>query len=303
MSDIILHHYEMSPVSELMRVALGVKGLAWKSVLIPMMLPKPDLLPLTGGYRKTPVMQIGADIYCDSHRMIDVLEAHTPLPSLLPQPFGALARGMAQWLGAQAFSAAAATALASVHDSLPEAFWEDRKALFGMDKGRLQAVTPHLQAQWSAGLQLFAETLGDGRAYLSGTAPGYLDCAAYMDWWFGGRAGPPVAKAFAAANPVFVAWAERMKAIGHGHRSEMTAGEAIAIAKAATSRVAANVLADTGFAAGQAVAVLTEDPGATPVFGALLVLTHAHIAVKRSDPAVGEVVVHFPRLGYVVKPV
>ncbi len=301
MSDIILHHYEMSPVSELIRVALGIKNLAWKSVLIPMMAPKPDLIPLTGGYRKTPVMQIGADIYCDSHRMIDALEAHTPQPTLLPQPLGALARGMGQWLGAQAFSAAAATALATVHESLPEAFWEDRKALFGLDKARLLAIAPHLQAQFCAAMQVFADTLSDGRDYLSGAAPGYLDCAAYMDWWFGSRSGAAVVAPFVVANPVFMAWAGRMKAIGHGARSEISAGDALAAAKAATSSAPPQVLAETGFAAGQNVAVLTEDPGATPVFGSLWVLTHAHIAVKRSDPAVGEVVVHFPRLGYVVK--
>ena len=63
MADIILHHYETSPYAEKIRVALGIKGLAWSSVQIPRIMPKPDLMPLTGGYRKTPVMQIGADIF------------------------------------------------------------------------------------------------------------------------------------------------------------------------------------------------------------------------------------------------
>ena len=61
MSDMILHHYAASPFSEKVRVAFGIKGLVWKSVIIPRILPKPDLMPLTGGYRKTPVLQIGAD--------------------------------------------------------------------------------------------------------------------------------------------------------------------------------------------------------------------------------------------------
>ena len=65
MSEIILHHYPLSPFAEKTRVALGIKGLAWRSVIIPQIMPKPELMPLTGGYRKTPVMQIGADIYCD----------------------------------------------------------------------------------------------------------------------------------------------------------------------------------------------------------------------------------------------
>ena len=66
MADLILHHYAASPFAEKVRVAFGMKQAAWKSVDIPNVMPKPDLMPLTGGYRKTPVMQIGADIYCDT---------------------------------------------------------------------------------------------------------------------------------------------------------------------------------------------------------------------------------------------
>lgn len=66
MTDIILHHYETSPYAEKVRIGLGLKGLAWASVEIPVIMPKPNLTALTGGYRKTPVLQIGADIYCDS---------------------------------------------------------------------------------------------------------------------------------------------------------------------------------------------------------------------------------------------
>jgi glutathione S-transferase len=69
-ADIILHHYEASPFSEKVRLALGLKGAAWRSVITPNMMPKPDLVPLTGGYRRAPVMQIGADIFCDSQLML-----------------------------------------------------------------------------------------------------------------------------------------------------------------------------------------------------------------------------------------
>ena len=79
MTDIILHHYEISPYSEKVRIGLGLKGLAWGSVEIPVIMPKPDLTALTGGYRKTPVLQIGADIYCDSQLIMREL----PHPELL----------------------------------------------------------------------------------------------------------------------------------------------------------------------------------------------------------------------------
>ena len=50
------------------------KGLAWRSVEIPMVMPKPELMPLTGGYRKTPVLQIGAEVYCDTSLILAEIE-------------------------------------------------------------------------------------------------------------------------------------------------------------------------------------------------------------------------------------
>ncbi len=90
-SDIILHNYPQSPVAEKVRTVLGIKGLAWHDVEIPRLPPKPLLTPLTGGYRRTPVMQIGADIFCDSQCIIREIEqrsnlftkkSYTPLVSL-----------------------------------------------------------------------------------------------------------------------------------------------------------------------------------------------------------------------------
>ena len=84
MTDLILHHYEMSPYAEKIRLALGLKGLPWRSVLAPMVMPKPDLVELTGGYRRVPVLQIGADVYCDTHVIARVLDRVKPAPPLAP---------------------------------------------------------------------------------------------------------------------------------------------------------------------------------------------------------------------------
>ena len=75
LDEIILHHYDTSPFSEKVRVLLGIKGLAWRSVIQPVIMPKPDLIPLTGGYRRIPVMQIGADVYCDTQVILAEIEA------------------------------------------------------------------------------------------------------------------------------------------------------------------------------------------------------------------------------------
>ena len=82
MNTPILHHYQTSPFSEKVRLVLGYKNLAWRSVLVPSIMPKPDVLALTGGYRKTPFLQIGADVYCDTELMCEVLEHLQPQPRL-----------------------------------------------------------------------------------------------------------------------------------------------------------------------------------------------------------------------------
>ncbi|MGZ5937483.1 MAG: glutathione S-transferase N-terminal domain-containing protein, partial [Rhizomicrobium sp.] len=87
--EIIFHHYPNSPFSEKVRIAFGIKKLAWRGVVQPTIMPKPDLIPLTGGYRKIPVMQIGADIFCDTQIILRELERRYPTPSLSPQNKGA----------------------------------------------------------------------------------------------------------------------------------------------------------------------------------------------------------------------
>ena len=62
----ILHHYSMSPFSEKIRLMFGYAGLAWQSLPCPEMPPRPTVDPLSGGYRRIPIAQVGADIFCDS---------------------------------------------------------------------------------------------------------------------------------------------------------------------------------------------------------------------------------------------
>ena len=73
MAEMILHHYSLSTFSEKVRVALGLKGLADRSVDIPPAPPRPRLAPLTGGYRRVPVLQVGADIFCDTNITLPAL--------------------------------------------------------------------------------------------------------------------------------------------------------------------------------------------------------------------------------------
>ena len=103
MHELILHHYPTSPFAEKTRLMLGFKQLSWRSVMIPPIMPKPDLTALTGGYRKTPVLQIGADIYCDSALIAQRLEAEKSTPALLPEGQTFNVAALAQWADSQVF--------------------------------------------------------------------------------------------------------------------------------------------------------------------------------------------------------
>src|SRR6476620_2877878 len=149
MPDLILHLFPNSPFSEKVRVAFGIKQLAWKSVVIPNIMPKPDLLPLTGGYRKTPVLQIGADIYCDTQLIMLEIERRQPKPPLLPVGQEGEARALAMWIDRTLFAPAVGVVMAVVGDKLPEAFRQDRTEFSGrsFDIERLKANQPIAREQ------------------------------------------------------------------------------------------------------------------------------------------------------------
>ncbi|MGT2494490.1 glutathione S-transferase N-terminal domain-containing protein [Cupriavidus basilensis] len=88
MADLILHQYATSPFSEKIRLLMGAKGLAWQAVEIPPILPKPDVVALTGGYRRTPILQVGADIYCDTALICEVISSVAPARRAVPRGAG-----------------------------------------------------------------------------------------------------------------------------------------------------------------------------------------------------------------------
>src|SRR5829696_5470820 len=114
MTDVILHHYPLSPYAEKVRKALGIKRLAWRSVTIPIIMPKPDLTPLTGGYRKTPVMQVGADIYCDTQLIMLELERRLPSPPFLLEGREGEARAITMWIDRNMFAPAVVMVMSQI---------------------------------------------------------------------------------------------------------------------------------------------------------------------------------------------
>jgi glutathione S-transferase len=302
MAELILHHFDISPFAEKIRLALGIKGLAWRSVQIPLIMPKPKLTALTGGYRKTPVLQIGAEIFCDTQRIARELEQRCPEPSLYPAGSEGLALALSAWSDKAFFEPGAGLSMGT-NQEIPEPVLEDRKAFFNfMDFDSLSGSLPHMYGQLRAHAALVDRQLSDGRAYLLGDLPGWADVLAYFVIWMS-RANIAEAPGLFSAYRSLEVWEQRMASIGHGERSEMSDDDALTVARGADAETAALVdPADPlGLSAGQAVTVVPDDYGIVPVAGELLRLTIDEVAVRREDPLAGEVVVHFPRSGYRVE--
>jgi glutathione S-transferase len=302
MPQIILHHYETSPFAELVRVALGLKQLSWRSVIIPNMMPKPDLVELTGGYARTPVLQIDAEVYCDTAAILDALEALQPTPTLYPAPLSNLHRMIAGWTAAGQFGAHVGAAMRNIPPGvLAPGFAEDRKKRFvGFDFDMMPVVAPHLETQVTVAADWLQETLADGRAFVGGDAPGHGDLGLYMNLWF--LVAMPFAKPFADgifARPALAAWFERIRAIGHGDVTESNADEAIAIAAAVRPAEIPGTV-EAGQSVGQAVKIKTETSGDDPVEGDLLRCGSAGITIRRISNRAGQLNIHFPRLGQIV---
>ena len=307
MSDLILHHYPTSPFAEKIRLILGYKQLAWKSVFIPMIMPKPELTALTGGYRKTPVLQIGADIYCDTALICDVLEHLAPTPTLYPGAVKGTARIVAQWADSALFTAAMAynfqpAGVAQVFAGAPaegvQAFVADRTAMRG---GAARMTSADAAGTYKSYVRRIANML-HGQNFLFGAQPCVADFAVYHPLWFTQERTPALAGIF-DATPEVKTWMARLKSIGHGTPGKCSAEEALELAYRSTPiALQSDAFQDEhAIALGSHVVIAADHFGLEPTEGELVAATRTRFTLRRSDERVGRVHVHFPRVGFTLK--
>ena len=173
------------PFSEKIRVIFGFKQLAWKSVRISRIMPRPDLMPLTGGYRRTPVLQIGADIYCDTQIIVRELEVRFPTPTLFPAGHRGIPWASGMWTDRAFFQNTVNLVFGTLADKVPQDFIEDRGRLRGakFDAAAMRAAIPQARDQFRAHLDWIEAQLSDGRDWLMG-AFSLADVNAYMNVWY-----------------------------------------------------------------------------------------------------------------------
>lgn len=306
MTEPVLHHYPVSPFAEKVRAMLGFKGLAWKSVQIPLIMPKPDLVALTGGYRRTPVLQVGADVYCDTSLIARVLDRLAPMPPLFPKGDTLAVQAAAHFADSVMFNILIPVAFQPgggmirlyYPDATPaflEAFGRDRSAMRQggtVRRGPLHECLANAQALLA---KVEAQLAGP---YLFGSEACAADFSLYHVLWPLWRV--PETQPLLAPFPRTRAFVERIASLGHGRPAEFSAADALALAKASTPEpVRGPVALETGgIALGEQASVMPVDSGFDPVTGELLMASADEIVLRRTDARAGTVHVHFPRFGF-----
>jgi glutathione S-transferase len=298
--DLILHHYPASPFSEKIRMIFGLKNITWKSVTVPDVAPKPDLYPLTGGYRHTPVLQIGADIYCDTKLIVNVIERRYPTPSLWNGKTEGLNRIVEAWAERDLFWPAARFLTGINAQKLGPRFHADRAALRGKkppSSAGLKRAADRGMSDLKVQLPLLESLLSRDQLYLLGQTPSLADISAYHALWFLSMLSTDCSYVLEPYGNV-TAWMKRMCVIGHGNCVEMSSEDAI---RCASESDPEPITLPDQVAETHRVEVYPDDAQSNPVEGDLVMRAHNHIAIRRSEPRIGSVVVHFPQLGYIVK--
>jgi glutathione S-transferase len=290
----------MSPFSEKLRLMLGYTGLPWKSLTSPEMPPRPNLDPLTGGYRRIPVAQLGADLFCDTRLISEELAALAGKPELAPHSVDAEASTYLAGLEEKVFWACVLSIPMSV--TLRQLvrnigvwktlrFFTDRA---GIGKAaRMNAPSPkQASGQFREHLDELERRLSAD--FLSGASPGILDFAAYHTLWFKRVVGElPLPEGL----PRVDAWYQRMTAFGHGERHDISQLQAFSEAAENTPRTIA--AEDTKHPdIGKRVSIGPTDYALDAVRGTLVGVSETRYVLSRETEGFGTLHVHFPRVGF-----
>jgi glutathione S-transferase len=297
-AEIILHQYVTSPFSEKIRKIFAHKKISWRAVEQPVIMPKPKLVPLTGGYRRIPVLQIGADVWCDTAIIIRKIDELHPEPTIYPSGLTAAAETMNQWADRRLFWSTTPVIFEKLAAVVPKEFMEDRaKMMQGANLGELARSAPDARNQLRGFLDILDRQLAD-RAFLLGDSFSLADAACFHPVWF--LRAEPSAFGLAQRFANLMRWFARIDAMGVGDARPMDADEALKIARESKPVTVENIDESdpNKVKAGMRVSVTPDDYAFDPVTGRVVVSTIHEIAIEREDPELGTIVNHFPKIGF-----
>ena len=297
-SNIILYHYPASPYAEKVRLMAGYLAVPWLSVDVPIQPPRETLALLAGGYRRIPVAQIGADIYCDTAL---ISEEIVRLADKRLAEDSESAISLAEYAEQHAFFAAirqnsqlktAIGLIMKLGFKGMMAFAKDR-ATFAVGYAPAMLSPDQAKEVFNKYLDNLASHLGD-QSFLGGDEPCLSDFRCYHPIF--------LAIAFRSVKtsqlPAQVkTWMEKLAGFGWGQVSPMTDREALEVAKS-SSPLAISEAAAAHPDVGEWVTVSPTDTGKVPVTGTLVGMDANRITLLRRSDDVGDVHVHFPAVGF-----
>ncbi len=299
MTNLILHHYPMSPFSEKIRAMLGYAGLQWQSCITREMPPRPLLERLAGGYRKIPVAQIGADIFCDSRIIAAEIAQLSHKPALAVENLDAVQQAYISKVDHDLFFPclfAAGTLTLNLKVLKAMSLLDVGRFLYDRinmgRKAKVQAVNP-LQAKQQVRMHLADLEQRLTQDFLFGQTPTHADFSTYHTLWFIHElAESPLLQ----GHPRVLSWMARMKAFGHGTAQQIVAAHALQAARVQPRAIAAEYSQDAMI--GQTVSIAPADYGCKPTTGVLVAVMPTRWVIARQDTELGTLHVHFPRQGY-----
>lgn len=300
MEPIILHHYDLSPFSEKIRRVLAYKDVAWRAVEQPIMAPKPDLTPLTGGYRRIPVMQIGADVYCDTALIVRRLDELVPAPAVIPPALAGAAAIIEDWADHRLFMQVVPPVIVELLPALPPEFLEDRSAMSkGFSREAMAAAAPGALEQTLHSLDYLDAALTN-QPFLLGESFTVADAACFHPVWF--LKNSPKLFEHVRARPALAAWVQRIEDFGPGKVTAMSAAAALELAgECVPADLRGDSVNDAGFKVNDKVSIVADDYGLETTTGRVMRVRRNDVTVLRDDATLGEVAVHYPRAGYRIK--
>ena len=309
MPDIILHHFNTSPYAEKIRLILGHKNLPWKSVLVPNIMPKPLYTALTGGYRRVPVMQIGADIYCDTALIAAEIERRFPACPIMGNLAKDWSAPIINWHDNYLFWKVARYVIGRNADAISDDFLRDRAKMMRLDltpdANRAKGVeeTPYILSQLHIALGWLDDALA-ATGFVSGDAVSHADFALVPSVWFLSTRVSDAPAMIESRFPRLADWLKRVSAAGYGAPEEISGEAALAIARASKPGAQAGdaMKSDetSGISIGDTVSITPESFGTEAVSGVVAAISPHRITLNWTGAEVGDVAIHFPRLGYVV---
>ncbi|MES1951399.1 glutathione S-transferase [Salinisphaera sp. S4-8] len=298
---LILHHYDGSPYAEKIRLMFGLTGARWSSLLCPVQPPRPSLDPLTGGYRRIPVAQLGADIFCDTALIAKELAVMLDCPALDPDAVDAEAAALMDYAQGKAFFAAiGAVPTPRLLVTMLGMFGPVGTVKFIKDRINLVKGSTVRAPQGEKARAVLNTLIDDLEArlethqWVGGEQASVADFATFHPLWL----HVSCSRRALDAGPKVKAWYQRVSEIGHGHREEIAQEQAFASARDRKPRPLPDSVADAPVPLGTEVQVAPADYGKVPVSGTLAALTEDRIVLTRDTWQFGTLHVHFPRNGY-----